>query len=174
MKTVKSLSVAVLSLLAVSMASAQNWPVTSKEGKDNLAAHMEKLKKMPENAPQRSATAFVEKVDFDELNFFLLNGKIDYINIVSLVPMSNKDVTERPKGKTFVSFDILNDKGEVVYSGETDDTYRCDLTTADLKLPDGVYRVRVNYGKKYAKLGTKPEDRSEIRLTPVFKDASEE
>ena len=168
MKMMKFIVLALAVVLASGIISAQEWPVTSPQKLDTMNMRMSIIKGMPDSVVTDNPLIFADQVDDDEFDIYVLNKYLGDIRIMSTMLSSDPDV--RGRHKAYANVVLLNDKGEQVKKITTDQGGSGFIDVQELGIPDGIYRLRVDYGARHTKNGTKPKARTALRVYPSIFD----
>lgn len=169
MKSFKFLFISLSALLSCQAVSAQGWPVSSPEKLDTMSMRMSVIKGMPDSVVIKNPLIFADKVDDDEYDIYILNKYLGSIRVMSTMLSSDPDV--RGRTKAYANIVLLDDQGKEVKSITTSQFGSGSIDIKELGLPDGIYRLRVDYGSRHTKNGTKPKARTALRVYPSIADA---
>lgn len=142
---------------------AQAWPPAQAK-MDTMNMRMAVLKGMPDSVVRNNPLVLVDKIDEDEHDLYMLDKYMKTVTVMASMLSSDPDV--RGRSKAYAKVSLLNDKGEEVKSVTTDQGGWGTFRLEELGLPDGIYRIRVDYGSKHTKDGTKPKTRTALRVYP--------
>lgn len=159
--------VLALALTAIfNSAGAQDatWPPESKEVVDTMNMRMAIIKGLPDSVAVRNPLIFVNKVDGDEHDLYVLNKYLRSVFVRATMLSPNPDI--RGRAKAYAKIALVNMDGEVVKTLTTSQSGMVNLNIEEMGIPDGFYRVRVDYGGSHTKNGTKPKSRLELSVTP--------
>lgn len=169
MKTVKYLFIAFIAVLGINGISAQpardvSWPPVSKEKVDTMNMRMTIIKGLPDSVAARNPLIFADQVDDDEHDLYVLNKFLRNVWVSATMLSPNPDI--RGRAKAYAKITLVDFDGKVVKTVTTNQGGSANFNMEELEVPDGLYRVRVDYGAKYTKNGTKPKTRLKLRVTP--------
>lgn len=147
-------------------ANAQDtaWPPASKETVDTMNMRMAVIQGLPDSVAVRNPLIFVNKVDDDEHDLYVLNGYLR--NVLVRATMLSPDPDIRGRAKAYAKVMLVNMDGKAVKTLTTNQAGIANFDIGEMDIPDGLYRVRVDYGDKHTQNGTKPKSRLELHVTP--------
>ncbi len=166
MNSVKYLFLAFLFVAAVGGASARDavWPPVSQGVVDTMNMRMSIIKGLPDSVAARNPLIFVDKVDDDEYDLYVLNKYMRNVFVRATMLSPNPDI--RGRAKAYANIVLVNFEGETVKTMTTNQGGSVNFNVEELDIPDGFYRIRVDYGGKHTKNGTKPKSRLELHVNP--------
>ena len=138
------------------------WPPSTAEA-DTINMRMSIIQGLPDSVVVRTPGIFVNKADEDEYDVYVLNKYMNHIFVRATILSPDPDI--RGRAKAYAKIMLVNMDGEVVKSVTTSQGGTALLNVEEMAIPDGVYRVRVDYGSKHTKNGTKPKSRLGLSVT---------
>lgn len=152
----------IVSLGSAEAAEAAAWP-PSPAAADTINMRMAVIKGLPDSVAVRNPGIFVNKADDDEYDVYVLNKYMHHIFVRATILSPDPDI--RGRAKAYAKVMLVNMDGEVVKTVTTSQGGTALIDIENMSVPDGVYRVRVDYGGKHTKNGTKPKSRLELFVT---------
>ncbi len=168
MKIFKYLFLTLLLAVAFGRASAQQvsaqtdiaaWP-PSQAVLDTMNMRMAVIKGLPDSVAVRNPGVFVNKIDDDEWDVYVLNKLMYGLSVRATMLSPNPDI--RGRAKAYAKILMLDMEGKAVKTVTASQGGTAVMDVTEMAIPDGVYRVRVDYGGKHTKDGTKPKSRLEL------------
>lgn len=135
------------------------WP-PSTAAADTINMRMTVIRGLPDSVAVRNPGIFVNKADDDEYDVYVLNKYMHHIFVRATILSPDPDI--RGRAKAYAKVMLVNMAGEVVKTVTTSQSGTALIDVENMSIPDGVYRVRVDYGGKHTKDGTKPKSRLEL------------
>lgn len=143
----------VISNVSADGVAGMEWP-PKQETLDTLKMKLDVIKSLPDSVVRANTRMFVDHPEIDEANIYITDKFYNGIQVSTRVSETG---TEWGITKPFVQLVLMDVEGNVVKEFSTGNfgSYVSDL--ASFALPEGVYRLKVNYGKKHTANGTKPK-----------------
>lgn len=138
------------------------WPPSS-SAVDTMNMRMGIIQGLPDSVVVRNPGIFVNKADEDEYDVYVLNKYMNHIFVRATMLSPDPDI--RGRAKAYAKVMLVNMEGEVVKTVTTSQGGTALINVEEMSIPDGVYRVRVDYGSKHTKNGTKPKSRLGLSVT---------
>lgn len=140
------------------------WPPESKGIVDTMNLRMTVIKGLPDSVAVRNPLIFIDKIDEDEYDLYVLNKYLRNIFVRTTMISPNPDI--RGRAKAYARVMLVDLEGKEIKTITTNQGGSANFNLEEMKIPDGFYRVRVDYGNRYTKSGTKPKSRLELHVTP--------